>query len=126
MKNSIIAILLLNSLNSFSQDTITSDKAKGYMDKTVFLVGKVASFKLATEGSYTNYINIDKPFPNNEFTVVITNNYNEKLKVNIEDLKDKTVCIKGKISTYKNDQKKLPQIFNPISLVVLNPKKSKK
>ncbi len=126
MKNIIITLLLLLSLNSFSQDTITSDKAKGYMDKMVYMVGKVASFKLASEGSFTNYINIDKPFPNNEFTVVITNNYNEKLKVNIEDLKGKTVCVKGKISTYKNDPKQLPQIFNPISFVVISPKKTKK
>ena len=118
MKNLAIAVLFLFSVNCFSQDTITTAKAKDYMDKEVCVVGKVISFKLASDGKSTNYINIDKPYPESVFTVVISNNYLEKLNIKIEDLKDKNIYIKGKITTYKNDPKQIPQIYNPISIVV--------
>lgn len=117
MKNFAIAFLLVFSTNCFSQDTITTAKVKDYMDKEVCVVGKVVSFKLAAEGKSTNYINIDKPYPESIFTVVISNSYLEKLNIKIEDLKDKTVLVKGTITVYKNDPKQIPQIFNPISIV---------
>ena len=118
MKNLILFLLLAISSNCFSQDTITTAKVKEFMDKEVCVVGKVVSFKLAAEGKTTNYINIDKPYPESIFTVVISNSYLEKLNLKIEDLKDKTIVVKGKITTYKNDPKQVPQIFNPISIVV--------
>ena len=118
MKNILFVFLVTFSIHCFAQDTITTTKVKDYMDKEVCVLGKVVSFKLASEGKFTNYINIDKPYPESVFTVVITNNYLEKLNIKIEDLKDKTIYIKGKITTYKNDPKQIPQIFNPISIVV--------
>ena len=118
MKNLAVLIFILFSINCFSQDTITTAKVKEYMDKEVCVVGKVVSFKLAAEGKNTNYINIDKPYPESVFTVVITTSYLEKLSLKIEDLKDKTIYIKGKITTYKNDPKQIPQIYNPTSIVV--------
>jgi hypothetical protein len=118
MKNLVIVLFLVLSTLCFSQDTITTDKVKDYMDKEVHVIGKVVSYKLAAESKNTNYINIDKPYPENIFTVVITNNYLEKLNIKIEDLKDKNIYIKGKITTYKNDPKQIPQIYNPISIVV--------
>ena len=120
MKKILIAFLFLFCIHCFSQDTITTAKVKDYMDKEVCVVGKVVSFKLASEGKSTNYINIDKPYPESVFTVVISNSYLEKLNIKIEDLKDKTIYIKGKITTYKNDPKQIPQIYNPISIVVKN------
>lgn len=118
MKNLAIVVLVLFSTHCFSQDTITTAKVKEYMDKEVCVMGKVVSFKLAAEGKNTNYINIDKPYPESVFTVVISNSYLVKLNIKIEDLKDATIYIKGKITTYKNDPKQIPQIYNPISIVV--------
>ena len=118
MKNISITFLLIFSTYCFAQDTITTAKVKDYMDKEVCVVGKVVSFKLAAEGKNTNYLNIDKPYPESVFTVVISNYHLEKLNVKIEDLKDTTSYIKGKITTYKNDPKQIPQIYNPISIVV--------
>ena len=118
MKSILLVFLLVFSIHCFSQDTITTAKVKDYMDKQVCVIGKVVSFKLASEGKNTNYINIDKPYPESVFTVVISNYYLEKLNIKIEDLKDKNIYITGKITTYKNDPKQIPQIFNPISIVV--------
>lgn len=116
MKNFVILFFLSFSINCFSQDTITTAKTNEYMDKEVCVLGKVVSFKLASEGKFTNYINIDKPYPESVFTVVITNNYLEKLNLKIEDLKDKYIYVKGTITTYKNDPKQIPQIYNPLRI----------
>lgn len=118
MKKTLLALLLTISINCFSQDTITTALVKEYMDKEVCVLGKVVSFKLAAAGKFTNYINIDKPYPESVFTVVITNNYLEKLNIKIEDLKDKNIYVKGRITIYKNDPKQIPQIFNPTSIEI--------
>lgn len=116
MKNLIWIFVLTFSINGLAQDTITTAKVKEYMDKEVCVLGKVVSFKLASEGKNTNYINIDKPYPESVFTVVVSNFYLEKLNLKIEDLKDKEIYVKGKITTYKNDPKQIPQIYNPASI----------
>jgi PBP1b-binding outer membrane lipoprotein LpoB len=118
MKKIITILFLALAINSFSQDTITTEKSKDFMDKTVVVVGKVISYRLASEGKYLNYINIDKAYPDNIFSIVITNDYLEKLNIKIEDLKNKVIYIKGKISTYKNDPKQIPQIYNPMSIQI--------
>lgn len=118
MKKYITFLLFFCAANVFSQDTITSGQAKDYMDKIVVLKGKVMSFKLASEGKSTNYINIDKAYPDNVFSIVISNSYLEKQVYKIEEWKGKTVYFKGKVSVYKNDPKQTPQIFNPESIVV--------
>ena len=118
MKNLAFVFLLTFSINCFSQDTITTAKARDYMDKEVYVIGKVVSYKLAAEGNTTNYINIDKPYPESVFTVVISTYYLEKLHLKIEDLNNKDIYIKGTITTYKNDPKQIPQIYNPISIEI--------
>jgi hypothetical protein len=118
MKNFLFTILLMISINIFSQETIATDKVKDFLDQVVFVEGKVVSFKLAPEGKKINYLNIDKKFPENIFTIVLTNDYLAKLNINIEDLLNKTIIAKGKISIYKNDVRQVPQIFNPENLVL--------
>ena len=83
MKNLIITFLLLNSTYCFSQDTITTAMVKDYMEKEVCVVGKVVSYKLASNGKNTNYINIDKPYPDSVFTMVISNFYLEKAETTL-------------------------------------------
>ena len=117
-KNIILLFLLILSTYSYSQETITTDKAKDFLDKIVSVEGKVVSYKLAPEGKKINYINIDKKFPENIFTVIITNDWLPKFNLNFEDLVNKIIIVKGKISVYKNDPKQIPQIFNPISIEV--------
>jgi hypothetical protein len=118
MKNLILAFLLLLTINCFSQDTITTNKTIDYKGKMVCLKGKVASFKTASDGQIINYINIDKAYPDNIFNVIITNSQLEKLKIKVEDLKDKIIYVKGTINIYDKDPKQTPQIFNPISIEV--------
>lgn len=113
MKNIFALFLFLFSLNTFSQDTIPSVKAKDYINSLACVTGKVVTYKLASEGKTVNYINIDSAYPDNVFTIVVTNEYLETSKIKIEDLKNKIIFAYGRITTYKNDPKQIPQIFNP-------------
>jgi hypothetical protein len=118
MKNLISSLILLFTLHTFSQETISTDKAKDNLEKVAFVEGKVVSMRLASEGKSINYLNLDKKYPDNVFSVVITNDYLVKLNIKLEDLKDKIITVKGKITVYKNDPKQIPQIFNPESIEV--------
>lgn len=120
MKKIVLFLLFIFTANSFSQETISADKAKEYLEKVVFVEGKAVSYKLAPEGKSINYINVDKKFPENIFTVIVTNDWLPKLNIKIQDLLNKTIIIKGKISVYKNDPKQIPQIFNPESIEIKN------
>lgn len=113
MKNLIILLSVLFFNNSFSQDTISTSQAKDFIGKEVVLKGKIASFKMAGEGKTTNYINVDKAYPNNVFTIVIPNRTLETLGFKIEESKDKTIIVKGKVEVYEKDPNQIPQIYNP-------------
>jgi exonuclease VII large subunit len=113
----IIAFLSLTSI-SFAQETITSAQAQENIGKEVILKGKIASFKLASNGSSTNFINIDKPYPNNVFTVVVTNKYLEEHKLDLSNSKGKEITVRGTITVYEKDPKKIPQIFNPETIEI--------
>ena len=113
MKKLFFLLFFIFSLNIFSQDTIPTAKAKEHLNSLACVTGKVVSYKLASEGKTVNYINIDASYPNNIFTIVVTNEYLETSKIKIEDLKNKIIFVYGRITTYKNDPKQIPQIFNP-------------
>ncbi len=112
----IASVLFLFGIASHAQDTITSTQAKNYLDKIVVVKGKVVSYRLASDGGKTNYINIDKPFPDNDLSIVITNVFLEKLNIKPEALKGKYVYVKGKITLNNKDPKHTPQLFNPSSI----------
>lgn len=103
----------MTSFCVFSQDTIVTTVAKQHINKLVCVTGKVVSIKKASENQKTNYLNLDVAYPNNIFTVVMTNDFLETNQLVLEDFKNKTVFVYGKITVYKNDEKQTPQIFNP-------------
>ena len=113
----IIAFLSIASI-SFAQETITSAQAQENIGKEVILKGKIASFKLASEGKSTNYINIDKAYPDNVFTIVVSNKYLEEHKLDIINAVGKEITVKGTITIYDKDPKKIPQIFNPLEIEI--------
>ena len=118
MKFFLTTFLFAIASLSFAQDTITSKKAQENIGKEVVLKGKIASFKLASEGKSTNFINVDKAYPNNIFTVVLTNKYLQEKDIQLSNSKGKSIIVKGIISIYENDPKKIPQIFNPTFLEI--------
>lgn len=111
-----ILFFILFSSKIFSQDTIPTSKVLDYMNKVAVVTGKVVSYKIAAEGKTINFINLDKQYPNCPFTIIISNEYLTTLNLKLQDLKNKTIFVKGKITVYDKDPKQTPQIFNPITI----------
>ena len=109
----IIFLFFIFTINAFSQDTIPVAKAKNYVNNLVCVTGKVVSVKKAGENQKVNYLNLDIKYPDNIFTIILTNDYLAQNKLNLDDFKDKTIYVYGKVTTYINDPKQIPQIFNP-------------
>lgn len=118
MKKILFTFLFLCSSMLFAQDTIPTTKVSEYIGKEVWVKGTIASVKIASEGKNTNYLNIDQPYPDAVFTVVISNKYLEEHQLNLAEAKGKIIRVKGIISVYEKDPKKTPQIFNPSQIII--------
>jgi len=86
---------------SFSQ-TVPLDSVKFYEGRTITVCSKVQSTYVTKGDKKTTYINFGNPYPNTTFTVVIFEgdlpNFKNTPSVY---LKDKNVCITGKVKIYK-------------------------
>jgi DNA/RNA endonuclease YhcR with UshA esterase domain len=71
--------------------------------------GKAVSIKFVENGkSNPTYINLDKKFPDQLFTIVIYENVRNKLSyIPEEKLMNKEICVSGKVEQYKG----VPQII---------------
>jgi endonuclease G len=93
----------------YGKGKINTTQVKDFIGEDACVCGKVVGTKYMENGSNNpTYINLDKKFPNQLFTVMIfgkdRNNFNyspEKFLLN------RTICVKGKITTFKGS----PQII---------------
>jgi DNA/RNA endonuclease YhcR with UshA esterase domain len=86
---------------SFSQ-TVPLDSVINYEGKTITVCSKVQSTYVTKGDKKTTYINFGNPYPNTTFTVVIFEGDLLNFKnTPSEYLKDKNVCITGKVKIYK-------------------------
>lgn len=83
-------------------ETITASEAKNHIGETAAVCGKVASTKYAasTRGKPT-FINLDKPYPDQIFTVLIWGSDRPKFGQPEETYRDKDICVTGKIKEYR-------------------------
>lgn len=93
----------------FGKGKINSTQAKDFIGKEKCVCGKVVSTKYAENGkSNPTYINLDKKYPEQVFTLMIFGKDRENFSYKPEEfLQGKTICIKGKIGEYKGT----PQII---------------
>ena len=86
---------------SFSQ-SVPLDSVQFYEGKTITVCSKVQSTFLTKGEKKTTYINFGQPYPNTTFTAVIFEGDLPNFKYTpSEYLKDKNVCITGKVKIYK-------------------------
>lgn len=86
---------------SFSQ-TVPLDSVTNYEGKTITVCSKVQSTFITKGEKKTTYINFGKPYPNTSFTAVIFEGDLANFKYTPSDfLKEKNVCITGKVVIYK-------------------------
>ncbi len=85
------------------QDYITPEDAKKHIGEYRTVCGTVAStyYSYKSKGQPT-FINLDRPYPNQIFTIVIWGSDRYKFNPPPEKLyKDKRVCVTGNISEYR-------------------------
>lgn len=102
MKKIFLIAFICMSLAAFSQETITASQAKDFVGKEVFLTGKVAGSRLFQRPTGDMLLlNIDKPHPSNDITVVIEGEVISKGKFTEAALQGKSIKVKGIVSIYK-------------------------
>ena len=117
MKRVILLGLLISCLVlGNAQKPITPDQAANYMGKKMTVCGKVVGTKyLYKSKGQPTLLNLDKPYPNQIFTVLIWGSDRDKFIPAPETLYDKkNICVTGVIKDYKgkpeiivNDQEQI-------------------
>jgi micrococcal nuclease len=86
-----------------AQETITPEDAAKFIGQQKTICGKVASthFAAKSKGQPT-FINLDKPYPNQVFTVLIWGSDRGKFEKPPESLySEKEICVTGMIKSYQ-------------------------
>ena len=102
MKNLFLLLFTVCLTQVACTQTVPLDSIAKYDGKTVTVCSKVLGTHVTQGEKKTTYLNFGKPFPDNTFTVVIFENDLANFKYIPSDyLKDKKVCITGKVKIYK-------------------------
>jgi len=124
MKLIVFSILLIFSTPIYTnvveseQEYITADKAKNYIGQIKSVCGKVASTKYAesSRGKPT-FLNLDKPYPNHIFIVLIWGSNRQKFSNPPEIYyRNKSICTTGMIQEYKGIPEIVVEKSSQISL----------
>ncbi len=101
----LIVALLVGSVSiiAYSQETVTPEDAAKFIGQQKTVCGTVASahFAARSKGQPT-FLNLDKPYPKQAFTVLIWGSDREKFESPPETLySGKAICVTGMIKTYR-------------------------
>lgn len=108
MKHLIFQFVFVLFSFNFCAQTVTPTDAANYEGKTVTVCAKVMGTHITKGEKKVIYLNLEKAYPNNPFTVVIFESGADNFDYNpLEFLKNKNICVFGKISFYKDK----PQII---------------
>jgi hypothetical protein len=81
---------------------LAAPEAKDHVGEQAIVCGKVASSRYAatTRGKPT-FLNLDKAYPSQVFTVLIWGESREKFGTPEEKYREKQICVTGKITEYR-------------------------
>ena len=103
---------------------IPAAQAKAHIGERNTVCGVVAGGRyLESSKAKTTFLNLDKPYPDNSFTILIPETVRNKFKGAPEEMfKDKMVCVTGLIKDYKG----MPEIVlaDPSDLTVVQETKA--
>jgi micrococcal nuclease len=95
----LIAIVLLSPVQA--QKKLSASEAKEHYGENATVCGDVVSTRYASSSKgEPTFLNLDKAYPNQIFTVVIWGSNRSKFKTPEEDYKGKKICVTGKITAY--------------------------
>jgi micrococcal nuclease len=101
--------LLVATLTSpaFAQKKLSANEAKDHFGEVATVCGEVVSARYAsTSNGEPTFLNFDKAYPNQIFTVVIWGDNRSKFGKPEDDFQGKHICVTGKITAYAG----LPEI----------------
>ena len=87
---------------SYAADPISPADAANYIGRQATVCGIVANAKYVTTTRGTpTFLNLDKPYPNHIFTVVIWGSDRERFSYRPETLSGSRICVSGRIIQYR-------------------------
>jgi DNA/RNA endonuclease YhcR with UshA esterase domain len=98
----ILSVIVLWAASGLAQTSISAADAKNHVGERATVCGEVASthYAASSRGNPT-FINLDKPYPNQIFAVLIWGTNRPKFGDPEEAYRGKHICVTGKISDYK-------------------------
>lgn len=100
----LVALLLFAALvrPAFAQKSLSAAEAKEHIGEVATVCGTVVTTRYAgsTKGSPT-FLNLDKAYPNQVFTIVIWGSDRSKFGRPEVDYREKRICVTGKIREYR-------------------------
>ena len=86
---------------AISQKKLTAEEAKEHFGQNATVCGEVVSTRYADSSrGHPTFLNLDKRYPNQIFTVVIWGENRSKFGKPDEDYKGKRICVSGRITRY--------------------------
>jgi len=101
----LIGVVLLSPVQA--QKKLSASEAKEHFGETATVCGAVSTRYADSSKGQPTFLNLEKPYQNQIFTVVIWGSNRSKFKTPEEDYKDKKICVTGKITAYDG----LPEII---------------
>jgi hypothetical protein len=96
-----IVVVLFAALGH-AQTSISAAEAKNHLGERATVCGDVVSTHYAAKNrGNPTFINLDKPYPNQIFTVLIWGSDRQKFGDPEDTFRNKHICATGKISDYK-------------------------
>lgn len=95
-------MLFLASTAVHAQSSISAEQAREHVGQKMTVCGNVASTHYAsTSRGNPTFINLDKPYPNQVFTVLIWGSDRPRFGEPEQSYRNKGICVTGQISDYK-------------------------
>ncbi len=120
----VLFLVLLSTGFVFAQSRVTASEAKNHVGESATVCGDVVSTHYAarTKGSPT-FLNLDKPYPNQIFTILIWGSDRSKFGDPEEKYGNKKVCVTGLIKNYRG----VPEVVaeQPSQIEISTPREQK-
>jgi DNA/RNA endonuclease YhcR with UshA esterase domain len=104
MKRMVMAVLLLCSVLVYAGSSISANQAKNHVGENATVCGQVAgSHYAARSRGNPTFINLDRAYPNQIFTIVIWGSDRPKFSDPEEMYSGKHISVTGTITLYRGE-----------------------
>ena len=108
--------LFFAGLSLAAANTLTAEEAKNHIGETATVCGVASVHYAATSRGNPTFVNLDKPYPNQDFTILIWGEDLAKFKPGPTSWNGKRVCATGMITSYRGKPEIVTKSPGQISL----------